>query len=179
MSKKDNKIDTNQLALDFSAQVDAFVEAKADLFEAACRRPAATAAGENEMEACIEIAAAVKRTLRESGMSREQLVDGINAYFGRTDAGAEADPPICRKPLTIHMLNNYLSKPCEYPLPAYYLYAIHHVTGILEPAATIVAAEGAQVATAEEIGLLQLGKLEQTLDEMRRLRRELRGGRRR
>jgi hypothetical protein len=179
MSRRRDTIDPNQLAMDFDARVEAFVEVKTGLFDAVACRPMPHQGVENEMEACIEIAAAIKRTVRESGLSREQLVDGINAYFGRTDAGAEADPPICRKPLTIHMLNNYLSKPCEYPLPAYYLYAIHHVTGILEPAATIVAAEGAQVATAEEIGLLQLGKLEQTLDEMRRLRRELRGGRRR
>jgi len=42
-----------------------------------------------------------------------------------------------------------------------------------------VAAAGGQVATAEEIKLLQLGKLEATLDEMRRLRSELRGKARR
>lgn len=178
MTRKSSWIDLNQLPLDFAAQVDEFVEAKADLFEAAKETPAAHTA-ENEMEACIEIAAAIKRTVRECGLSREQLVDGINAYFGRSDEGAEADPPTCRKPLTIHMLHNYLSKPCEYPIPAYYLYAIHHVTGIIEPGATIIAAAGGQVATAEEVRLLQIGKLEQTLDEMRRLRSELRGRARR
>jgi hypothetical protein len=165
----------NQLPFDFDALVDEYIEVKADLIEAA-REPALPHHGaENEMEACIEIAAAIKRTLRESGMSREQLVDGINAYFGRSEEAADLDPPTCRKPLTIHMLNNYLSKPCEYPIPAYFLYAIHHVTGIIEPGATIVAAAGGQVATAEEIRLLQLGKLEETLDQLRRLRSELRG----
>lgn len=168
-------VPANQLPFDFEALVDEYIEVKADLVEAA-RGPAQPHHGaENEMEACIEIAAAIKRTLRESHLSREQLVDGINAYFGRSDEAADLDPPACRKPLTIHMLNNYLSKPCEYPIPAYYLYAIHHVTGIIEPAATIVAAAGGQVATSEEVRLLQLGKLEQTLDEMRRLRSELRG----
>jgi hypothetical protein len=175
---KKTSVPNNQLPLDFEALVDEYIEVKTDLVEAAGRKPGPMSA-ESEMEACIEIAAAIKRTLRESGKSRDQLVDGINAYFGRTDEGAEKDPPECRKPLTIHMLNNYLSKPCEYPIPAYYLYAIHHVTGIIEPAATIVAAAGGQVATAEEIRLLQLGKLEQTLDEMRRLRSELRGKARR
>lgn len=175
MSKRNNAIDPNQLALDFDAQVDAFVEVKGSLFDAVAQRQQVHQGAENDYEACIEIAAAIKRTLRESGMSREQLVDGINEYFGRTDEGAEADPPTCRKPLTIHMMNNYLSKPTEYPLPAYYLYAIHSVTGILEPAATIVSAEGAQVTTAEDLRLLHLGRLEETLDEMRRLRRDLRG----
>lgn len=169
------RVPDNQLPFDFDALVDEYIEVKTDL-AVAVREPArAPQHAESEMEACIEIAAAIKRTVRESGMSREQLVDGINAYFGRSEAGAEKDPPECRKPLTIHMLNNYLSKPCEYPIPAYYLYAIHHVTGIIEPGATIVAAAGGQVATAEEVRLLQLGKLEQTLDEMRRLRSELRG----
>lgn len=175
MTKRAQIIDPAQEAFDFDALVDEFIEVKTDLVEAAGAKPHAHRATENEMEACIEIAAAIKRSLRESGMSRDHLVDGINAYFGRSEAAAEADPAACRKPLTIHMLNNYLSKPCEYPIPAYYLYAIHHVTGIIEPAATIVAAAGGQVATAEEVRLLQLGKLEQTLDEMRRLRSELRG----
>lgn len=172
------KTPANQLPFDFDRLVDEYIEVKTDLVEAAKERPEPQGA-ESEMEACIEIAAAIKRTVREAGISREQLVDGINAYFGRTDDGAEKDPPECRKPLTIHMLNNYLSKPCEYPIPAYYLYAIHQVTGIIEPAATIVAAAGGQVATAEEIRLLQLGKLEQTLDELRRLRSELKGRARR
>jgi hypothetical protein len=175
---KKPSIPDNQLPLDFDALVDEYIEVKADLVEAA-REVREHRCGENEMEACIEIAAAIKRSLRDSRLSREQLVDGINAYFGRSEQGAEKDPPECRKPLTIHMLNNYLSKPCEYPIPAYYLYAIHHVTGIIEPAATIVAAAGGQVATAEEIRLMHLGKLEQTLDEMRRLRAELRGRARR
>lgn len=176
---KKRPIPDSQMPFDFNALVEEYLEVKADLVEAARESVSPHQVAENEMEACIEIAAAIKRTLRESNLSREQLVDGINAYFGRTDEGADADPPACRKPLTIHMLNNYLSKPCEYPIPTYYLYAIHHVTGIIEPGATIVAAAGGQVATAEEVRLLQLGKLEQTLDELRRLRSELRGRARR
>ena len=53
------------------------------------------------------------------------------------------------------------------------LVALHHVTGKLYPAETIVAYEGAQVVTGKEIKLLTLGKLEQSLAEMNRLRREL------
>lgn len=175
MPPRKKPTDPNQLPLDFTAQVDEYVEVKADILEAA-KEPLHRQCGENEMEACIEIAAAVKRTLRESGMSRDQLVDGINSYFGRSEQGAISAPPECRKPLTLNMLNNYLSKPCEYPIPAYYLYAIHNVTGIIEPAATIVAAEGAQVATAHEVRLLQLGRLDQTIAEMQTLKKQLKRG---
>ncbi|MBE0599378.1 MAG: hypothetical protein IH614_19215 [Desulfuromonadales bacterium] len=177
MARQTMKIAPNQLPLDFAAQVDTYVEARTEILEAIQERPASPV--DNEFEACIEIAAAVKKAVRDSGMSREQLVDAINAYFGRTEEGAEADPPTCRKPLTLNQINHYLSKPTEYPIPAYYLFALHHVTGVIEPGATIIAAAGGQVATAEEMRLLQLGKLEQTLDEMRRLRSELRGRARR
>ncbi len=175
MTRRKRQVDPNQMFLDFTAQVDEYVEVKANILEAATE-PIHSSPVENELEACIEIAAAIKRTLRESGMSRDQLMDGINAYFGRSEEGATADPPLCRKPLTIHMLNNYLSKPNEYPIPAYYLYAIHRVTGIIEPGATIVAAEGAQVATAKEVRLLQLGRLDQTIAEMQTLKKQLKGG---
>jgi len=170
-----NAHNPDQLSLDFTARVDGYEEIKSRLIEAASE-PAHPVSVESEMEACIEIAVAIKRTLRESGMSRDQLVDGINAYFGRTEEGAQKDPAECRKPLTIHGLNNHLSKPCDYPIPAYYLYAIHHVTGIVEPGATIVAAEGAQVATAEEVRLLQLGRLDETIAEMQKLKKQLKGG---
>jgi len=177
MSRKTAPIDPAQIPFDWSAQVDELMETKIGLFRAAAAPAPVACSAANEFEDCIEIAVAIKRTLRESGLSREQLVDGINAYFGRTDQGAEADPPACRRPLTIHMFNNYLSKPCEYPIPAYFLFAIQAVTGIIEPAATIVAAAGGQVATAEEVKLLQLGRLEQAQNEMRRLRKELIGRR--
>lgn len=164
----------NQTAFDFSALLDEYDEIKADLVSAAAEPITISYGSHNEMENCILIAAAISRTVRDCGLSREQLVDRINEYFGRTDEGATLDPPICRKPLSIHMLNNYLSKPQEYPIPAYYLFAIHAVTGIIEPGATIIAAAGGQVISAEEIKLLQLGKLEQTLDQIHKIRREIR-----
>ena len=128
---------------------------------------------ENEFEACIEIAAAIKQAIRECGLSRDEVVDGVNAYFGRTEAGTHMDPPTCRNPLTLNMLNNYLSKPTECPIPAYYLYAIHHVTGHLYPARVIVAAENARVASGKEVRQMALGKLEENIAEMRRLKKEL------
>lgn len=177
MAKNKKTIDPNQLSLDFSAKVDYYVEAKEEIAEAVHEQPRSHQV-ESEFEACIEIAAAIKRALRDSAMSREQLVDAINAYFGRSAEGACDDPPTCRKPLTIHLLNHYLSKPTDYPIPVYYLYAIHHVTGSLEPAKTLVEPEGAHVATGVEVRQMQLGKLEEALAEMQRLKRELKGRKR-
>ena len=174
MSKRPKKIDPRQMQFDFDfdEQVDRYVEARNQIADAIEQRAAALPF-ENEIEISIEIAAAAKRAIREWGRSREQLVDDINQFFGRTAEKAKADPPECRNPLTIHMINNYLSKPVEYPLPAYLLVAIQHVTKKLYMAETIVAYEGAQVATGAELRQMTLGKLEETMTEMRRLKREL------
>jgi hypothetical protein len=171
---KRSRPDHSQLNFEFTFEdkLDSYISAKQVMLEA-INEPASTLAIENEFEACVEIAAAVKRAIRQSGMSRDQVVDGINTYFGRSEAGAAEDPPVCRKPLSIHMFNNYLSKPTEYPMPAYYLYAVHHVTGSLEPAETIVSAENAKVATGAEIRQMKLGKLEQILIETQRLKQEM------
>lgn len=170
---KKDRTPENQTAFNFSALLDEYDEIKADLITAAAEPLPVSYGSHNEMEDCIEIAAAVSRTVRAWG-SREQFVDALNAYFGRSEEGAKADPPTCRKPLSIHMFNNHLSKPTEYPLPAYFFYAVHAITGVIEPGATIIAAAGGQVITAEEIKLLQLGKLEQTLDQIHKIRREIR-----
>jgi hypothetical protein len=175
---KRNIPDSRQMTLDFNYEekVDTYVSAKQEILEAMDARPKPSQPVESEFEACVEIAAAIKQAIRPTGMSRDQVVDEINAYFGRTDENAAIDPPTSRKPLTIHMLNNYLSKPIEYPLPAYYLYAIHHVTGSLLPAEAIVSVEGAKVATGMEIRHMTLGKLEQSIAEMQQLKKELKKG---
>lgn len=163
-----------QLEFDFDGALDRYLGAKAEL-QASMEWHSAPAQeeAEDEFEACIEIAAGIKRALRESGLSREQLVDGINAYFGRTVEGAGKEPPECKRPLSIHMLNNYLSKPADYPIPAYYLFAIHRVTRSLEPASVIVAAEGAKVASRGELKDMALGKVDRLMEEMRALRKEI------
>lgn len=168
------KDDPNQIQFefDFDQRVDNYIQATQQIQEAIASPPH-TERIECEFEASVEIAAAIKRAIRDSGMSREQTVDAINSYFGRSKEAAENDPPGSRNPLSIHMLNNYLSKPAEYPIPAYYLYAIHHITGSLEPAATIVAAEGGKIATGEELRQMALGKLEENIAEMQRLKKQL------
>ncbi len=174
MSKGAKKIDPNQMEFDFSFedQVERYIEARIQIADAIDQGPPA-AKFENEFELCMEIAAGAKRAIREWGGSREQLVDEINAYFGRSAEGAKLEPAECRNPLTIHMLNNYLSKPLEYPMPAYLLVAIQHVTGLLYPSQVIVAYAGAKVATGAQLRQMTLGKLEENLAEMRRLKREL------
>lgn len=173
MAKRKKVLDSRQLELDYTHKVDEFVAAKQGLLDA-IDAPTAAAAVESEFEACVEIAASVKRAMRESGIKREEMVERINAYFGRTEEGAKAEPPTCRKPLSIHMFNHFLSKPIEYPLEAYYLFAIQRITGSLEPARVLVAPEGAKVISGAQVRQMQLGQLEETMAEMRRIMKALR-----
>ena len=154
MAKRKNRLDTAQYL-------------KSDLLSNNC--PANVI--ESHEEACIEIAASIKRALRSSGLSRDQLVDAINKYFGWAETGT-------KKQLTIHMLNHYLSKPAEYPIPASLIFAIQHITRSLGIAGTFAEAEGGRVITRDEIRELAIGKLDDSILEMQRLKRELRGGKR-
>jgi hypothetical protein len=176
MSRRRKKLDPHDTQLDFefdfTKRVDGYLTARQDIEQAITDGPL-TSSFENEFEVMMDIAVSAKKAIRESNLSREQVVDGINQYLGRSEEGAKADPPKCKNPLTLHMLNNYLSKPTEYPLQAYLLVALQHVTGKLYPSETILAYEGAQAVTEEEIKLLTLGKLEQTISNMNKLRREL------
>ncbi|MDD5170033.1 MAG: hypothetical protein PHN75_14540, partial [Syntrophales bacterium] len=124
---------------------------------------------ESYEEACIEIAATVKSDIREWGGSREDLVDKINNYFGASEKGHR---------LSIHMINHYLSKPVEYPLPSVLLYAIQHITGRLGTISVLAAAEEARVISKEEVRKLAIGKLDDAIAEMQRLKKEFRGNRR-
>ena len=176
MSKRRKKIDPRQRTFQFSFQkkIEKFVEATEDVQKAIEEGPP-TGEVENEYEACIEIAVAIKKVIRASGLSREQVVDAINDYFGRTLEGSKADPPTCRRPLTINMFNNYLSKPTEYPIPAYYEYAIQAVTESIEPSSTILAARGATVASGKDLRHQTMGKIIDLKNEIRKLEKQLNG----
>lgn len=167
MAKTQKRLDIaeGQLRFDFSAVVDRFIEAKEELLSTAEHPPSAVAV-ESEAELCVEIAAGIKRAQREASMSREQLVDAVNSTLGRSEHAG-------RKPLSIHMLNHYLSKPTEYPIEAIYLLAIMVVTGSLEPARALVAPLGAQVISGAEVRHMQIGRIEETLAELQRLKREI------
>jgi hypothetical protein len=118
-------------------------------------------------EACIEVAASAKRALRSSGMSREQLVAAINDYFGWPDGTKRA--------LTIHMLNHYLSKPVEYPLPAAMVFAVQHCTQSLDLSGAFAEAEGGRAITHEEARELTIGRLEDLIFKLQRQKQELLG----
>jgi len=130
---------------------------------------------ENEFEYGVELAAACKKAIRESGLSREEVVDGVNAFLARSLEGTETDPPSCRRPLTLNMLVKYLCKPDEAPIPAYYLIAIMYVTESLEPARALVEPMGARVVDRYEARQLALGKIDQNIAELQQLKRKLKG----
>ena len=168
LSKSQRAVKAGQLnILDI---LETYATAKEEIIEQ-CNHPADSRESASEAEDCIEIAAAIKRSIRESGLSREQVCDSMNAYWGRSEDGHKSGQ--CQKPLSYEMFNHLLSKPVEYPIKAYFLFAIHRITQSLEPARTIVAAEGAEVASKEDISMMALGKLEKNISEMQQLKRQL------
>ncbi|BCS94587.1 hypothetical protein DSLASN_02190 [Desulfoluna limicola] len=176
MARRREKLDPSQRIIDFTwgQQVDRYVEERQDI-QAAIEQPRTPSDYENEFEYGFELATAIKKAIRQSGLSREQVVDEINAFFDRSHEGAKTDPPSCRNPLTINMLNKYICKPDEAPIPAYYLVALMFVTGSLEPARALVEPMGAQVVDEEDVKQLTLGKIDQNISELQRLKKELRG----
>ena len=169
MSKRKKKIDPNQLSFDFDRKIEQYRELKEEILQG---EPQASADDCEFEEACIEIAAAVKRAIRQSGLSREQMVDAINDYFGWPKEETRKG-----KRLSIHMLNHYLSKPAEYPIPAFYIFAIQRITGSLEPIEALADAEGARVISGDEVRQMALGKLDEMILEMQRMKKELRAKR--
>ena len=165
MSKSKKRIDPNQLSFLFDRQIEEYATLKNEIVST----PSQPLQNQSFEEACIEMAAAVKRAIRNTNLSREQMVDAINDYFGWPHA-----PQVEGKHLSFHMLNHYLSKPAEYPMPAFYLFAIQRITESLEPARCLAEAEEAKVISKGEVRQLALGKLDETIIEMQRLKKELR-----
>lgn len=169
MSKKRRRIDPDQLSFDFDRHIKEYTRLKHALLAHDEQKERES---ESFEEACIEVSAAIKQAIRETNMSREQIVDAINDYFGWP--GKEAKKG---KHLSIHMFNHYLSKPAEYPIPTFYIYAIQHITGSLIPTMSLAEAEGARVISGDEVRQMAVGKLDETILEMQKLKRDLRGGR--
>ena len=59
-------------------------------------------------------------------------------------------------------------------MPAFYLFAIQRITESLEPARCLAEAEEAKVISKGEVRQWALGKLDETIVEMQRLKKELR-----
>jgi hypothetical protein len=165
MKKQRKSLDACQSALDFDQPIEAYTLLRDQLVKAA---PAPIEAKEFRYEEyCIEIAVSIKKAIRASGLSREQIVDEVNDFYGwpKNDG---------RKSLTIHMLNNHLCKPTEYPVPMFLIHAVHRITGSLEPLATMAEMEGARIITGDEVRKLALGKIDDAIQEMQKLKRSFR-----
>lgn len=165
MSKKRNKLDARQSVLDFDQPIEAYARLRDELLRDNPPRPASPEYRYEEY--CIEIAVSVKKAIRDSGLSREQVCDAVNDYFGwpKNDK---------RKSLSIHMLNNHICKPVEYPPTAALLHAIQRVTSSIEPLKAQAEMEGAQIITGDEVRKLTLGKIDDALTELQKLKRTFR-----
>lgn len=165
------KFDPNQLSLDLDFKQTIATTAKAIQKSLA---PKTTAfLRHNDIGVCHVISGTIKAAIQASGMSRDELVDRINGYFCRTTAGASADPPECLRPLTKAQMDNYLSNPAKYRLPAYYLYAICHVLDTLEPIKGIAASMGGEVISKEDSLLLSWAKLQRAMEAGKAMEKEL------
>jgi len=180
MSKQRQKIDPNQLEIDFKFDRAEQVEQICRLKEQILSSPATTQKlSASWEEDCIELAASAKRAARQSNMSREEIVDKINELYGwisvedlEKQGGKKKKG---QKHLSYPMINHHLSKPAEYPLPGYLLYAIQRVTGTLQLANTFAEDMGGGTISKKEKTDLALGKLELSISEMQKLKRELKG----
>ena len=176
MARQHRNIDPNQGHINFTwgQRVDRYVNERQGIASAMSelRGPSDY---DNEFEYGFELATGIKKAIRESGLSRDHVVDGVNEFFTRSTEGTETDPPSCRRPLTLNMLNKYICKPDEAPIPAYYLVAIMYVTESLEPARALVEPMGARVVDRDEARQLALGKIDQNISELQQLKKQLKG----
>jgi len=173
MSPRYRHDDPNQLHMEFCERIETFAEVTREILDhanAAVKALECTEGIETEDELHVEIAAACKQAIRESGMTRDQVLDGINRYLGRTEDG---ETPDRKKKYSIHMLNNWLSKPSDNRLPTRVLHAIVKITGSLVPYEVLVADAGGVVISSAERTELQLGKLEQLIREAASMKRQL------
>ncbi len=164
MTKHRKCLDSLQEAFDFDSPVEAYEAVREEILRAE-RPPEPPSDAHGYEECCNEVAVAVKKAIRQSGLSRDQVVDKVNAFF-RWDSEADG-----RTRLTLNMLNNYLCRPASYNMPIPYLYAIQRVTNSLEPLRCLAEMEGVQVVTEEEARLLALGKMEAALMDIQHARR--------
>lgn len=155
MSKRRKRIDNHdQFAFDFERKIETYRAAREEILDA-CHIPQTTKNIAIGADACIEIAVACKRSIRHTNLSREQVVDEINECFGDKKA---LHPHAQQLPFQAR----------KYPIPAYYLYAIQHVTGLLEPAQALVEPEDGRVITRAAVSQMAPGKLDETILEMQR-----------
>lgn len=162
--------DPNQMELDlkFKQKFNRLIESTRELGESMSEDKQEYLEG-SDIAGCYAVAETIKKMIREAGFSVEQMVDKINAFFGRSAELASHDKPGCLKPLTVPYFKNYLSKPAESRIPAYYVFAIQHICGSLCLAKLFTAAMGGEVITAEENRLLLIAKVQEKQREMKEI----------
>ncbi|MCG8640592.1 MAG: hypothetical protein MI862_12705 [Desulfobacterales bacterium] len=173
MARKTKTDDRNQMPLmGFEMQVDHALRKNREVGQA-LRNLVDTGPSQdqidNEFELCHAIAAALKRELERSSLSRPTFCDKVNEYLGRTQERYKQTPSLCRKPLTQHTLNKMISDPIHYPVNAYYLFAFQHVLKGFGVIGTIVNAKGAKVVTGDDIrriAQVKAAELRQTAQEI-------------
>jgi len=165
MTKKQKRIASNQATFDFDTPIEAYSRLRDEILNA----PPPACVVESYAEIAIELAAVVKATIRETNMSRDELVDAINIYFGWETSDK-------RKCLTLATFNNYLSKPIQYPIPALIIIAIQHICHSLKPTSYFAEREGGKTISRAEVRELSMGKIDAAMKEMQRMKKELMGG---
>ncbi len=165
--KRGKDTDDRQLELDFSGRVEAVAESTRLIAESA-HRPAHGESADrlDEEELHVELAVACKRAMRASGLSREETLEKINEWFGRSDGSDN-------KPVSIGVFKNWLSKPVENPIPVRIMLGICWITDNLEPFEALLSRFGATVVPRGEQVALLLGKLQTATLEVQRLKKQL------
>lgn len=126
---------------------------------------------EDEFELCQEIASNLGREIKNSGLSRDEFVDRVNEFFGRTEERYQLKA--CRKPLTRADVDKWISDFKIRPIDSYYLYAFQHILdfGVVN---TIVGAVGGQVVSQEDRRLLALARIGELEARIRDAKKTLR-----
>lgn len=151
-------IDERQMGLDFDRQVEDAIEVMSQLAKGQIEiNPDSPV--EDETIDCdslyVLIAEACKDAIREFGASREQIVDALNAMFTFSESEGTTNP------ITIHLLNNYLSKPTLNRLPIWAVMGICAITGNHGPMDVITKKLGLTVITGMERLHLHLGRADE------------------
>jgi hypothetical protein len=163
-------VDERQCELSFETQVETYCEAAQSILEHAKTAQTAENHGpESEIELNVGLTTACKAAIQRSGMSREQVLDRANALFGRCGKA----PDESKRPVSIHVFNNYLSKPTETRLPLWLLFATCAVTHDVGPLEHLIGKLGGVVITEDEQTELLLGKLDRNIRAGMKLKRDL------
>lgn len=157
MTKK-RFVDDRQIGLDFDRQVEEAITVMSRLADGSLPIETETAE-EDEAIDCdslyVLMAEACKDAIRELGVSRELVVDRLNAMFVFSEAEGTVNP------ITIHILNNYLSKPTLNRLPVWVVMGICAITGSHGPMDVIARKLGLTVITGMERLHLHLGRADE------------------